>query len=203
MPRRASGCSSGSAGRIIRRITAISPGASTSAARSSTPSASAISRPGLDLDDRIEGTSGRIVWSGDSRQVFYVQLNENHRPSKLYRHRLGTPAEKDQLVYEEADPGFFLGVGLTQSRPLHPDRQPRPRDLGGAGASRPMRRRCGPGWWRSARPASNMPSRRRAASSTSSPMPMGRRISRSSPRRCTAPAAERAGRIWCLTNGTG
>ena len=56
------------------------------------------------------------MWSGDSRRVFYVQLNENHRPSKLYRHRLGTPAEKDQLVYEEADPGFFLGVGLTQSR---------------------------------------------------------------------------------------
>jgi len=71
---------------------------------------------GVDLDDRIEGTSGRIVWSGDSRRIFYVLLNENHRPSKLYRHRLGAPVEIDQLVYEEADPGFFLGVGLTQSR---------------------------------------------------------------------------------------
>jgi oligopeptidase B len=73
-------------------------------------------KTGLDLDDRIEGTSGRIVWAGDSRRLFYVQLNENHRPSKLYRHRLGTPSADDQLVYEEADPGFFLGVGLTQSR---------------------------------------------------------------------------------------
>jgi oligopeptidase B len=71
---------------------------------------------GVDLEDRIEGTNGRIVWSGDSRRIFYVRLNENHRPSKLYRHRLGAASEDDELVYEEADPGFFLGVGLTQSR---------------------------------------------------------------------------------------
>ena len=39
-----------------------------------------------------------------------------------------TPSD-DALVYEETDPGFFLGVGETPVGPLHPDRQPRPRDL--------------------------------------------------------------------------
>ena len=38
----------------------------------------------------------------------------------------------DVLVYEEPDPGFFVSVGKTQSEPLHPHPQPRPRDVGGA-----------------------------------------------------------------------
>ena len=71
---------------------------------------------GKELDDRIEATSGRIVWSADSRHVFYVRLDDNHRPSRLYRHRLGTPTESDQLVYEESDPGFFVGVGTARIR---------------------------------------------------------------------------------------
>ena len=95
---------------------------------------------GVDLDDRIEGTSGRIVWSGDSRRIFYVLLNENHRPSKLYRHRLGAPVEIDQLVYEEADPDLSRR-GSDAITAVHPDRQPRPRDLGSAG--RPGRRARG------------------------------------------------------------
>ena len=71
---------------------------------------------GLDLDDVILNTSGGCVWSSDSRHVFYVLLDDNHRPSKLYRHELGTQASEDVLVHEEKDPGFFMGVGQTQSR---------------------------------------------------------------------------------------
>src|SRR5262249_2480736 len=45
----------------------------------------------------------------------YVRLDDNHRPLFVYRHRLGTPAEQDTLVYEEKDIGFYVGVGQTQS----------------------------------------------------------------------------------------
>ncbi|MFO1088296.1 MAG: S9 family peptidase [Hyphomicrobiales bacterium] len=68
---------------------------------------------GEDLPDVIEGTSGAAIWSADSRALFYVLLDENHRPSKLMRHVLGTPVEADALIFEETDPGFFLGVGKT------------------------------------------------------------------------------------------
>ena len=44
----------------------------------------------------------------------FVQL-VNHRPLFVYRHRLGTPAEDDVLVYEEKDSGFYVGVNETQS----------------------------------------------------------------------------------------
>jgi oligopeptidase B len=67
------------------------------------------------LSDVITDTGGGVVWSADSHHVFYVRLDENHRPSKLYRHEIGTPAASDVLVHEEKDPGFFMSCGKSQS----------------------------------------------------------------------------------------
>lgn len=70
---------------------------------------------GRDLEDEIHETSGGAVWANDGRTLFYVWLDENHRPSKVYRHVVGTPTSEDVVVYEEHDPGFFIGLGKTQS----------------------------------------------------------------------------------------
>ena len=55
------------------------------------------------------------MWTADSSAFYYVRLDANHRPSRVYRHRLGTPAADDALVYEEADSRFFVSLGRTQS----------------------------------------------------------------------------------------
>jgi oligopeptidase B len=70
---------------------------------------------GKELAEVIPDTGGGCVWAEDSRTVFYVRLDENHRPLYVYRHTLGTPVEDDVLVYEETDTGFYVGVGETQS----------------------------------------------------------------------------------------
>ncbi|ADZ71391.1 S9 family peptidase [Polymorphum gilvum] len=70
---------------------------------------------GKDLDHRIEDTAGGGVFSADGRYLFYVRLDASHRPSKLFRHEVGTDPAGDVLVFEERDPGFFMGVGKTQS----------------------------------------------------------------------------------------
>ena len=70
---------------------------------------------GKDSATTIANTSGGAVWSADAAYVFYVLMDENHRPSKLYRHKVGSDPAGDELVFEEKDPGFFLGVGKTQS----------------------------------------------------------------------------------------
>jgi len=67
------------------------------------------------LDETIEDTTGGITWARDNKTVFYTRVDENHRPSRVFRHVIGTPATSDVLVYEESDPGFFVGVGKTQS----------------------------------------------------------------------------------------
>ncbi|MDX2259430.1 MAG: S9 family peptidase [Hyphomicrobiaceae bacterium] len=70
---------------------------------------------GSDLADVIEATRGSVVWANDSATLLYVRLDENQRPQSVWRHRLGTPVANDTLVYEEADSGFFVGIGKTQS----------------------------------------------------------------------------------------
>ncbi len=66
---------------------------------------------GKDLADVIENTAGGGVWAPDGNSFFYTLQDENHRPSKVFHHVVGTPQAQDRLVYEEEDPGFFVGVG--------------------------------------------------------------------------------------------
>jgi len=66
---------------------------------------------GDDLADVIENTGGGGAWAPDGKSFFYTVLDENHRPSKIFHHIIGEPQANDRLVYEEEDPGFFMGVG--------------------------------------------------------------------------------------------
>lgn len=70
---------------------------------------------GLDLAERIEATTGGAVWAADSRSFFYTVIDDNHRPCRIYHHRLGSTQADDALVFEETNPGYFLGIGQTQS----------------------------------------------------------------------------------------
>ena len=55
------------------------------------------------------------MWANDSKTLFYVRLDENHRPLLVYRHVVGTPVEDDVLVYAEKDIGFYVAISPTQS----------------------------------------------------------------------------------------
>ncbi|MBP1859725.1 S9 family peptidase [Rhizobium herbae] len=66
---------------------------------------------GEDMADIIENTGGGGAWAPDGKSFFYTVLDDNHRPSKIFHHIIGTPQADDRLVYEEEDPGFFMGVG--------------------------------------------------------------------------------------------
>ncbi|HEX2135252.1 MAG TPA: S9 family peptidase, partial [Microvirga sp.] len=47
---------------------------------------------GADQADAVPGTSGETVWLADSSGFYYVELDENHRPVRVRRHRLGDSA---------------------------------------------------------------------------------------------------------------
>ncbi len=71
---------------------------------------------GSNLADEIPDTRGDIAWANDSRTLYYIRVDANHRPRAVWRHTIGTPPSADELVYEEADESFFLALGRTQSR---------------------------------------------------------------------------------------
>ncbi|MGE5766160.1 MAG: S9 family peptidase, partial [Bacteroidota bacterium] len=70
---------------------------------------------GTVLPEAIDDAKGSLAWANDGRTLFYVTLDAEHRPSKVFRHRLGDDPAKDVLVYEEPDPGFFVDLGKTES----------------------------------------------------------------------------------------
>ena len=70
-------------------------------------------RTGKNEKDIIENTSGSITWALDNKSFFYSKLDEYHRPRQIFKHVVGTPADQDQLIFEEKDETFTCGIGIT------------------------------------------------------------------------------------------
>jgi oligopeptidase B len=69
---------------------------------------------GADFGDEIEDTGGSGEWDAANDGFFYTRLDENHRPSRIFYHRMGANPGDDRLVYEEKDHGFFMDVSGTR-----------------------------------------------------------------------------------------
>jgi oligopeptidase B len=68
------------------------------------------------LPDEIRETFYGAAWSADASTLFYLRVDETWRPYQVWRHRVGTPVDSDELVYEESDQRFWVGVELTRSQ---------------------------------------------------------------------------------------
>ena len=65
------------------------------------------------ITEKIEDTSGGITFSLDDKYIFYSKLDENHRPRKIFRHKLGTNSKQDELIFEEKSEAFTVGISLS------------------------------------------------------------------------------------------
>jgi oligopeptidase B len=61
-----------------------------------------------------ESSTGDFAISPDAKWLFWVWRDEHGRSAKIFRRPLG--GGEDVLVYEEADAGFFVGLGVSSSR---------------------------------------------------------------------------------------
>jgi len=66
------------------------------------------------LDEDVIDDVYDISW-GDANHLFYTRVDADYRPSRVYRHRLGTSSDQDVLVFEEADKRFFCSVWTSLS----------------------------------------------------------------------------------------
>ncbi|MCW4464058.1 S9 family peptidase [Glutamicibacter sp. MNS18] len=65
------------------------------------------------LPDVIEGVFYGLAFSPDSTRVFYTVVDETWRPHQIKAHVLGTDPSTDQVVFQEDDPGMWLGFELS------------------------------------------------------------------------------------------
>ncbi len=71
-------------------------------------------RTGENLPDTAERI-GSVAWAADARTLFYTTEDETtKRHNHLYRHALGDPQSRDELLRDETDERFNLGVGKTR-----------------------------------------------------------------------------------------
>ena len=66
--------------------------------------------------DAVDNIEPNIVWADDNRTLFYIEKDPLTLLSKRVKtHLLGTPCSADELVYEEADDSFYMGLSRTRS----------------------------------------------------------------------------------------
>jgi len=71
-------------------------------------------KTGKNLPDTLHGLSGSLAWANDNKTIYYVENDPATLLSKrVKRHVLGTPVAQDELVYEEPDNTFYVGVQKT------------------------------------------------------------------------------------------
>lgn len=69
-------------------------------------------KTGKNLSDEINGVFTGCI-TPDGQWIFYIVPDKSWRPYKIMRHKIGTSAEKDALVYEEKDERFWAGVAIS------------------------------------------------------------------------------------------
>jgi oligopeptidase B len=67
------------------------------------------------VESRIADNNGSLEWAADSRGLLYIWLDDEHRPRRVLRHSIGAE-NADDVIHEQDDPGYFLGLGATQDR---------------------------------------------------------------------------------------
>ncbi|SHJ68209.1 S9 family peptidase [Pseudozobellia thermophila] len=67
--------------------------------------------------EKIENTTGGSVWANDNKTLFYTQKDPvTLRSDKIYKHKLGTDAKDDELVFHEKDETFGTFVYKSKSK---------------------------------------------------------------------------------------
>jgi oligopeptidase B len=65
--------------------------------------------------DAVTNVEGRVAWAADNQTLLYVAKDPvTLLGDKVRKHKLGTEAAQDALVYEQEDNTFYTGVGKTK-----------------------------------------------------------------------------------------
>ena len=67
--------------------------------------------------DKIDNTTGGSVWAADNKTLFYTKKDPvTLRSDKIYKHKLGTSVDQDELVFHEKDETYSTFVYKTKSK---------------------------------------------------------------------------------------
>jgi oligopeptidase B len=69
------------------------------------------------LDFKLENTTGGSTWASDNKTLFYSRKDDvTLRSDKIYKHKIGTAADTDALVFFEKDETFDVSIYKSKSK---------------------------------------------------------------------------------------
>jgi oligopeptidase B len=74
-------------------------------------------KSGKEIGSVIPNTEPGVTWANDNKTIFYTAKDSvTLLSNRIYRHRLGGNPAQDELVYQEKDPSFYMGIYKTKSK---------------------------------------------------------------------------------------
>jgi oligopeptidase B len=70
---------------------------------------------GETIEEVTDRATYGCAWFDDDATFLYLVPDEAWRPYQVWRHRIGSPAGSDELVLQEDDERFWVGLGRTRS----------------------------------------------------------------------------------------
>ena len=67
------------------------------------------------LADVILNTTGDVEWGTENACIYYLTMDDAHRPNKVWRHVLGTPQTEDVCLVTENDERFWMSLSKSRS----------------------------------------------------------------------------------------
>ena len=69
------------------------------------------------FSESIENTTGSSTWGNDNKTLFYTKKDpQTLRSSQIFKHKVGSSADNDLLVFEESDDTFGVAVYKSKSK---------------------------------------------------------------------------------------
>lgn len=68
------------------------------------------------VDGPIANIAGDVEWENDNGSFYYLELDDQMRPWRVRRHVLGEEVGRDEEVYSEPDPAYYVGIEMVRSR---------------------------------------------------------------------------------------
>ncbi len=65
---------------------------------------------GTIIDEAVTRAGYGLVWSWSGEYLFYTRSDDAWRQHQVWRHRIGSSQDEDELVLQEDDPTFNLGI---------------------------------------------------------------------------------------------
>ena len=71
------------------------------------------------ITEKINNTSGMILFSLDDKFIFYSKLDKYHRPRTIYRHEIGTSVKNDLLIFVEKSDAFTCSIEISSDEKFY------------------------------------------------------------------------------------